>query len=81
MHPEDKQAALDAFNKHVNDYSGRTPFDLEYRLRKKDGTYRWFKAIGKTVRESAAMEEINASIEELSDMAETISQISRGMTD
>lgn len=38
-------------------------------------------AIGKTVRECAAMEEINASIEELSDMAETISQISRGMTD
>ncbi len=52
LHPEDKQAALDAFNKHVSDYTGRTPFDLEYRLRKKDGTYRWFKAIGKTVRES-----------------------------
>ncbi len=31
--------------------------------------------------QSAAMEEINASIEELSAMAETISQISRGMTD
>lgn len=52
LHPEDKQMALDAFNKHVNDYSGRTPFDLEYRLRKKDGTYRWFRANGATVRES-----------------------------
>lgn len=52
LHPEDKQAALDAFNKHVNDYSGRTPFDIEYRLRKKDGSYRWFKAVGTTVRES-----------------------------
>ena len=52
LHPEDKQRALDAFNKHVNDYSGRTPFDLEYRLRRKDGVYRWFKAIGETVRES-----------------------------
>ncbi len=52
LHPEDKQAALDAFNNHVNDYSGRTPFDLEYRLRRKDGSYRWFRAIGKTVRES-----------------------------
>ena len=52
LHPDDKQAALDAFNKHVSDYSGRTPFDLEYRLRRKDGTYRWFHAIGKTVRES-----------------------------
>ena len=52
LHPEDKQAALDAFNKHVNDYSGRTPFDIEYRLKRKDGTYRWFKAVGATVRES-----------------------------
>ena len=52
LHPEDKQAALDAFNKHVSDYTGGTPFDLEYRLRRKDGVYRWFHAIGKTVRES-----------------------------
>ena len=52
LHPEDKQAALNAFNDHVSDYSGRTPFDIEYRLRRKDGTYRWFKAVGTTVRES-----------------------------
>ena len=52
LHPEDKQAALDAFSNHVNDYSGRTPFDIEYRSRKKDGSYRWFKAVGTTVRES-----------------------------
>ena len=52
LHPEDKEAALDAFNKHVSDYSGRTPFDIEYRLKRKDGTYRWFKAVGTTVRES-----------------------------
>ncbi len=52
LHPEDKQAALDAFNAHVTDYSGNTPFDLEYRLQCKNGTYRWFKAIGRTVRES-----------------------------
>ena len=52
LHPEDKQAALDAFGKHVNDYSGNTPFDIEYRLRRKDGVYRWFKAVGTTVRES-----------------------------
>ncbi len=52
LHPDDKRAALDAFSKHVNDYSGQTPFDLEYRLRRKDGTYRWFKANGETVRES-----------------------------
>jgi PAS domain S-box-containing protein len=52
LHPEDKQAALNAFSNHVNDYTGNTPFDLEYRLRRKDGSYRWFKAVGTTVRES-----------------------------
>ncbi len=52
LHPEDKQAALDAFSKHVGDYSGNTPYNLEYRLLRKDNTYRWFKAVGNTVRES-----------------------------
>ncbi len=52
LHPEDKQAALDAFSNHVGDYTGGTPFDIEYRLRRKDGAYRWFKAVGTTIRES-----------------------------
>lgn len=36
----------------MNDFSGQTPFDIEYRLLHKDGKYRWFHAIGRTVRES-----------------------------
>ncbi|MBP3690051.1 MAG: PAS domain-containing protein, partial [Schwartzia sp.] len=52
LHPEDKQKALNAFAAHVSDYSGNTPFNLEYRLLHKNGEYRWFKAVGETVRES-----------------------------
>ena len=52
LHPQDKQRALDAFSRHVNDFSGRTPYDLEYRLLHKNGEYRWFHAVGQTVRES-----------------------------
>ena len=52
LHPEDKQKALNAFAAHVSDYSGNTPFHLEYRLQHKNGEYRWFKAVGETVRES-----------------------------
>ncbi len=52
LHPEDKQNALNAFSAHVSDYSGNTPFNLEYRLLHKNGEYRWFKAVGETVRES-----------------------------
>jgi len=52
LHSQEKKAVLDAFNKHIMDYSGNTLYDLEYRLMHKDGTYRWFKAVGKTIRES-----------------------------
>lgn len=52
LHPHDKQRALDAFSRHVNDKTGRTPYDLEYRLQHKNGEYRWFHAVGRTIRES-----------------------------
>jgi PAS domain S-box-containing protein len=52
LHPEDKDQALDAFGKHLNDYSGRTPYILDYRLRLKNGEYRWFHASGETLRDN-----------------------------
>ncbi len=51
LHPEDKDFVTEAFSKHLMDFSGRTPYDLEYRLQKKDGEYCWFKAKGKTLRD------------------------------
>jgi PAS domain S-box-containing protein len=50
LHPEDRQRTLDAFSAHMADRSGRTPYDLSYRLRCKDGVYRWFRARGETLR-------------------------------
>ena len=50
LHPDDKDRALGAFAAHLTDTSGRTPFDLEYRLQRKDGTYRWYRARGLTKR-------------------------------
>ncbi len=50
LHPEDKQRTLDAFGAHMGDRSGRTPYDVTYRLRCKDGVYRWFRARGETLR-------------------------------
>ncbi len=51
LHPDDKAKTLEAFNKHLMDYSGKTPFNIEYRLAKKDDTYRWFRANGETLRD------------------------------
>jgi PAS domain S-box-containing protein len=50
LHPDDAQRTVDAFTAHLTDRTGRTPYDLEYRLLCKDGEYRWFRARGQTKR-------------------------------
>ena len=51
LHPEDRERSLTAFGNHLNDRSGKTPFDVEYRLKIKSGEYRWFRARGQTKRD------------------------------
>ncbi|MCL2084756.1 MAG: response regulator, partial [Oscillospiraceae bacterium] len=55
LHPEDKKETLSAFMAHMNDYSGRTPYDVEYRLKLKNGEYRHFHALGTTFRDNAGI--------------------------
>ena len=50
LHPDDAERVVQAFGAHINDRSGHTPYDIEYRLRCKDGAYRWFRARGQTKR-------------------------------
>lgn len=72
LHPEDSQRAIGAFVAHVNDYSAKTPFDVAYRLRHKNGEYRWFRGRGQTKRAAdgsplrvvGAITDIHASHEE-----------------
>lgn len=52
LHPEDKDATLAAFAKHMNDKSGQTPYDVTYRVALRNGEYRWFRARGATKRDS-----------------------------
>ena len=51
LHPEDKEGILDAFEKHLTDKTGKTPYNVEYRLLKKDGEYAYFRASGETIRD------------------------------
>jgi len=53
LHPDDKETTLNAFAAHLNDRSGRTPYDLIYRLRSKNGGYRSYHAFGSTMRDGA----------------------------
>lgn len=51
LHPEDKERAIQALADHLNDHTGRTPFDIRYRLASKNGEYRWYHAGGYTLRD------------------------------
>lgn len=51
LHPDESEGVLAAFGAHLNDYSGRTPYDIEYRLQMKSGEWRWFRASGSTLRD------------------------------
>ncbi|MDR3013600.1 MAG: response regulator [Chitinispirillales bacterium] len=55
IHPEDKDEALGAFVAHINDITGETPYNLEYRLMLKSGEYRIFQAFGTTRRNNAGI--------------------------
>jgi PAS domain S-box-containing protein len=52
LHPEDKARVLDCFSRHLLDRSGKTPYDLQYRLLKKNNEYSYFHAFGSTIRDS-----------------------------
>lgn len=43
LHPDDREKTIEAVYRHLK---RRGPFDLEYRLRRKDGSYGWFCARG-----------------------------------
>ncbi len=48
LHPDDRPRALAAWRDAVAE---RAPYDLEYRVRRHDGVYEWFRVIGRPVRD------------------------------
>jgi len=46
LHPDDVPATFAAFGGHLLDRSGNARYDVSYRLKMKDGQYRWFRATG-----------------------------------
>ena len=51
LHAEDYGPTMQAFGKSLSDLTGRTPYDVRYRLKCRDGEYRWFAAKGKILRD------------------------------
>jgi methyl-accepting chemotaxis protein len=46
LHPDDVEPTFAAFAKHLEDKTGRTRYNVTYRLKVRDGSYRWFRATG-----------------------------------
>ncbi len=50
IHPDDVGNVFAQFDKHFADKSGKTIYDVTYRLQHKSGEYRWYRTIGQTIR-------------------------------
>ena len=46
LHPDDVAPTFAAFTGHLADRTGRSRYDVTYRLKVRDGSYRWFRATG-----------------------------------
>ena len=51
LHPDDRESASSTFIDHLFDTTARTPYDVEYRLLKKDKEYSYYHAAGVTIRD------------------------------
>lgn len=80
LHPEDKDRTLNAFAAHLGDRSGRTPYDIEYRLQHRDGSYRWFRARGATLRDPQGVPlRVAGSLVDIHDHKQQQAQLARSM--
>lgn len=52
MHPDDLKSIQGLLQAHINDASGNTKYDVQYRLRVKSGEYRWFNSRATTQRDA-----------------------------
>ncbi|MDR0453458.1 MAG: response regulator [Deferribacteraceae bacterium] len=68
LHPDDYERTMNAFAAHISDRTGKTPYDLEYRMMLKNGDYRNFHAFGSTKRnDEGAPLRVAGAIQDITD--------------
>ena len=50
LHPEDLDPTMETLKEHLE---GRREYTVEFRMRTKDGAYRWIRSIGKVIEQEA----------------------------
>ena len=58
IHPEDLGKVIKSFSIACKDLSGQSKYDIEYRVRAKDGVYHWFRGAGSYARPQSGTENI-----------------------
>jgi len=51
LHPDEREEVHRAVMDHMSDKTGKTPYDVEYRMLHKNGEYRYFHVCGETIRD------------------------------
>jgi PAS domain S-box-containing protein len=75
LHPEERSEVLREVHRQLEDRSG---FDVEYRLKAKDGTYRWVHNRGKAIRGAGGeVQRVAGSIRDITDRKRLESDLSR----
>ncbi|WP_446737600.1 methyl-accepting chemotaxis protein [Rhizobium sp. CFBP 8762] len=70
LHPDDVAPTFAAFAEHLKDKTGRARYDVTYRLKMQDGSYRWFRATGgcahqtdgRTIRACGSLSDVHAAV-------------------
>ncbi|WP_407722184.1 PAS domain-containing methyl-accepting chemotaxis protein [Neorhizobium petrolearium] len=52
LHPDDVAPTFAAFGGHLTDKTGRARYNVTYRLKMRDGSYRWFRATGGCIHQA-----------------------------
>ena len=67
LYPDDVAPTFAAFGGHLSDKTGQARYDVTYRLKVRDGSYRWFRATGgcrhsadgSTIRACGSLTDVN----------------------
>lgn len=64
LHPDDHDASQQAFLDGMN---GAKPYDITYRLRNREGDYRWYRGTGELVTEADGTSSYHGIIQDIND--------------
>jgi PAS domain S-box-containing protein len=78
IHPDDFGMVMDCFEKHMLDNTGQTPYDIEYRIFKKNGDCTYIRDFGNIIHdENGNAVRVAGAIEDISErrqVAETLKE-------